>query len=161
VFAAWIFVTGSDRYLDTREMMGDVALQNMSDTIKVRSGSLGMEIDELIPIIQEHAQPDETILVMAHSPLIYVVAERHSPGYFDVVMPGTFRDPEEQRDFIEHLEKAPPTVIILPRQPFDNDAKRGLRFSAPILRRWVGQNYRTVHDSARYRLLIPIEASES
>lgn len=159
IFAAWTFATGSDRYLDTRKMMGGVALENMSDTIKVRSGSLGMEIDKLIPIIQEHSQPDDTILVMAHSPLIYVVAERHSPGFFDVIMPGTFRDPKEQRDFLEHLKEAPPAVIVVPRQPFDNDKKRGLRYSAPLLRRWVGENYRAIHNSPRYRLLVPIEAS--
>jgi hypothetical protein len=159
IFSVWTFLTGSDRFLDTTEMMGGVPLENISNTIKVRSGSLGMEIDELVPIIQKHAEPDDTILVMAHAPLIYVVAERHSPGYFDVVMPGTFRDPQEQKDLIEHLEQARPAVIVLPRQSFDGIKSRGLRHSAPLLRRWVGENYRKVHDSRRYRLLIPIEAN--
>ena len=157
VFALWTFATGSDRYLDTKEMMGGVPLENVSDTIKVRTRSLGMEIDQLIPVIQEYSEPDETILVMAHAPLIYVVAERHSPGYFDLVMPGTFRDPKEQTDYIAHLEKDRPAVIVIPRQSFDNDRSRGLRVSAPLLTRWVSQNYRAIHDSPRYRLLIPTE----
>ncbi len=158
IFAAWIFFNGSDRYLDTTEMMGDRPLTHISDQIKVRSGSLGMEIDGLVPIIQEHAREGETILVMAHSPLLYVVAERHSPGYFDVVMPGTFRDPREERDLITHLAQSPPAVIVLPRQPFDNDKRRGLRRSAPLLTRWVAGNYRKIHDSPRYRLMVPVDA---
>jgi hypothetical protein len=157
IFAVWAYLTGSDRYLDTTEMMGGVPIESLSNTVKVRSGSLGMEIDKLVPMIQKHAEPDDTILVMAHAPLLYVMAERHSPGYFDVVMPGTFRDAQEQRDLIEHLEQAPPAVIVLPRQPFDGLKSRGLRHSAPLLTRWVRENYRKAHDSPRYRLLTPIE----
>ena len=159
IFCAWTLAMGSDRYLDTEEMMGSVRLENIPDPIHVRKGSLGMEIDELIPVIQQHSEPDETILVMTHSPLLYVVAERHSPGYFDLVMPGTFRSQQEQIDLIEHLKEAPPAVIVLPRQPFDKIKKRGLRYSAPLLTGWVAQNYAPIHDSPRYRLLVPKEAN--
>jgi hypothetical protein len=158
VLGAWTFANGSDRYLDTQKMMGDLRLEHISDEVRVRSRSLGMEIDQLIPVIQKYSEPDQTILVMAHSPLIYVVAERHSPGYFDVVMPGTFRDDDEQFTYIARLEDAPPAVIVLPRQPFDRDPRRGLAHSAPQLLRWVGERYRAVHDSPRYRILIPIES---
>ncbi len=154
VFVAWTFATGSDRFLDADGMMGGRPLENISSETKGRSGSLGMEIGRLIPFIQEHAGPDDTILVMAHAPLIYVVAERHSPGYFDVVMPGTFRSPQEQMDFIEHLEEHPPAVVVWPRQPFDNDKSRGLRVTAPLLWHWVSENYRPRHESPRYRILV-------
>ncbi|MFP6655578.1 MAG: hypothetical protein VCB25_08115 [Myxococcota bacterium] len=159
ILGAWTFANGSDRYLDTQKMMGNLRLENISDDIRVRSRSLGMEIDQLIPVLQKYAEPDETILVMAHSPLIYVVAERHSPGYFDVVMPGTFRDDQEQFAYLARLEAAPPAVIVLPRQPFDRNPQRGLAHSAPHLLHWVGQHYRAVHDSPRYRILIPIDSS--
>ena len=158
IFAVWVFLNGSDRFLDKTKAMGGVPLANLSAQIKVPPGSLGKEIDALIPIIQEYARPDETLFVMAHAPLIYVVAERHSPGYFDVVMPGTFRDRREQRDLISRLEQSPPAVIIRPRHPFDGDKMRGLRYSAPLLARWVGLNYRMIHESPRYRILVPRKA---
>jgi hypothetical protein len=126
-------------------------------SIEVRSGSLGHEIDKFIPVIREHAGPEDTILVMTHSPLIYVLADRHSPGYFDVVMPGTFRTLKEQVDFVAHLKQAPPAVIVWPRKPFDGDNTRGLPSSARRVGLWVDRNYRSIHHSARYRILVPIE----
>ncbi len=92
---------------------------------------------------------------MAHAPLIYVVAERNSPGFFDVIMPGTFRSPAEEKFLLERLIASPPAVVVWSRQPFDNLASRGLKRSAPRLSRWVAGNYRAIHESPRYRILIP------
>ena len=160
VLGTWTFAIGSDRYLDTQESMGSIPLENLSERIEVRARSLGHEIDGLIPVIQENASPTDTILVMAHAPLIYLLANRHSPGYFDVVMPGTFRTVREQTDFIGHLEAAPPAVIVWPRKPFDNDEDRGLPKTARHVGAWVGRNYRSIHHSARYRILVPNTTDE-
>lgn len=160
VLGGWIFASGSDLYLDTNSSMGDITLESVPGKIEVRSRSLGHEIDGLIPLIQEYAGPEDTILVMAHAPLIYVLSDRHSPGYFDVVMPGTFRTQKEQVEFVAHLSQSPPAVIVWPRKPFDRDKARGLSKSARRVGLWVNQNYKPIHRSARYRILVPKEDDE-
>ncbi len=161
LFLAWSVVIGSNQFLDQARMMGQTPLENVSNGIRVRSHSLGWVIDRLIPIIRRHAAPDETILVMSHAPLLYVVAERHSPGSFDLIMPGTFRSAEEERSTIARLESDPPAVVVWPRQPFDRNRERGLDRSAPELRRWVLDRYRPIADSRFYRILVPRDADDS
>jgi hypothetical protein len=158
VFGAWTFMNGSDRFLDQQAMMGGASLRNIDATIKVRQRSLGMLVNRLVPFIQRYAGPDETILVMTHAPLLYVVSDRHSPGYFDVIMPGTFRVPEEEQGFLEHIKNEPPAVVVWPRQPFDRDESRGLEETAPVLSGWISDHYRSVLDTPLYRILIPNEA---
>lgn len=154
VFGIWTFLNGSDRFLDQEAMMGGSSLQHVGGTIKVRPRSIGMLVDRLVPVIQKHAEPDETILVMAHAPLLYVLTERHSPGYFDVVMPGTFRRPEEEQGFLERIKNAPPEVVVWPRQPFDRNRNRGLEQTAPVLSGWISDNYRSILDTPLYRIMI-------
>jgi hypothetical protein len=158
VFAAWAFMNGSDRFLDQQAMMGGTPLQNVGGEINVRRRSLGMLVDRLVPVIQKHADPDDTILVMTHAPLIYVVTDRHSPGYFDVVMPGTFRRPEEEQGFLERIQNEPPAVVVWPLQPFDRNPNRGLEQTAPVLSAWIADNYRPVLNSPLYRIMIPKES---
>lgn len=151
----WIFLYGSDQYLDQAKMMGDSPMRNVSETIRLRPRSLGGIIDRLIPVIQKHAKPGETILVMSHAPLFYVLADRHGPGYFDVVMPGTFRRPEEEQGYLERIQADPPAVVVWPRAPFDHNQSRGLESSAPVLSRWITDHYHSVLDAPLYRIMIP------
>jgi hypothetical protein len=157
LLAGWAFLNGSDRFIDQQAMMGDSSLRHVGGTIKVRPRSLGMLVDRLTPIIQKHAEPDDTILVMTHAPLFYVLTDRHSPGYFDLIMPGTFRRPEEEQGFLERIQKAPPAVVVWPRRPFDQDETRGLEQTAPVLSAWVSEQYHSILDTPLYRIMVPID----
>jgi len=94
---------------------------------------------------------------MTHAPLFYVLADRHSPGYFDLVMPGTFRHPDEEQGFLERIQNAPPAVVVWPRQPFDRDESRGLEQTAPVLSAWVSEQYHAILDTPLYRIMLPID----
>jgi|GEM_PF-1434530 len=155
VFGVWVFMNGSDRFLDREAVMGNTVLHSVSRTIMVESGSRASMVDALIPVIREHSTPEDTILVMAHAPLIHVLSERHSPGYFDVIMPGTFRNPEEEQGFLERVQEDPPAVVLWPRQFFDKMKIRSLAYTAPLLGRWIAENYRQAHESPIYRIMIP------
>ena len=155
VFGTWVFLYGSERFLDTTEMMGDQPLRSLNGAVEVRARSIGGVVDRLIPVIREHAAPDQTILVLTAAPLFHVLADRRSPGYFDVVMPGTFRTPQEEIDFVERLRAAPPAVLIWPRQPFDRTPARGLARTAPRLHAWALEHYETLQDAPIYRLMVP------
>ncbi|HEB90508.1 MAG TPA: hypothetical protein ENI85_13130 [Deltaproteobacteria bacterium] len=152
---AWIVLIGSNQFLDQARTMGRTPLENVSSRIYVKPRSLGWVIDQLIPVIRRHADADDTILVMSHAPLIYVLTERHSPGSFDLIMPGTFRTPDEERSTIARLESDPPAVVVWPRQAFDRNPERGLDRSAPELWRWILDHYRPVATSPLYRILVP------
>lgn len=112
-----------------------------------------MIVDDLVPVIQKHAGPDDTILVMTHAPLFYVLTERHSPGYFDVIMPGTFRQPEEEENFLARVQQTPPSVVVWPRQPFDKNRNRGLERTAPLLSAWISDHYRSILTTRLYRIM--------
>lgn len=160
VLALWVFLYGSDRYLDRSAMMGDLPLASLSGEVRVRPRSLGQLVDRLVPVIQRYSDPDEEILVMTHAPLLHVLADRHSPGYSDIVMPGTFRDAAEERGFLERLRRRPPAVVVWPQEPFDRNPRRGLDRTAPRLREWVLDHYETRYDDPVYRVMVPKGAPE-
>lgn len=152
---AWVFASGADRYLDRDGTMGATPLASVADRILVSRNGSARELDRKIPLIQQYARPDQTVLVMTNAPLLYVLAQRHSPGYHDVVMPGTFRTSEEERRFVERLQADPPAVVVWPVGDFDGIPERGLAHSAPMLSRWVRRSYRLVGDQRLYRILVP------
>ena len=63
------------------------------------------------------------------------------PGYFDTVMPGTFTDPAQELEFLDHLMRSPPKLAIWPREVFDDMPERKVQRSAPEIIRWVRVNY--------------------
>jgi hypothetical protein len=83
------------------------------------------------------------------------VADRSGPGYFDIVMPGTFLDAEEQQEFVRHLESAPPALVVWPREPFDRMPSRGVAATAPTLVAWIRGHYAPLRTSERYLYLAP------
>jgi hypothetical protein len=159
VFVAWSFSNASDRSLSLDATMGDSPLRATSGRIKVGPRNSAKVLDKLIPLIQAHSEPDDTILVMSSDPLVHVLAERHGPGYFDVIIPGTFRSPEEEQTFLERIEDEPPAVVVWPRFHFDNMVSRGVDRIAPRLTLWVTGNYHVVAKTPVYLVLVP-EAEE-
>jgi hypothetical protein len=155
VFAIWSFLHSSDRYLDQEKMLGDLPLKVTSGEIRTWRESYGRILDDMVPVIQAHSDPDDTIFVMTNAPLFYVIAERHSPGYLDFVMPGTFRTAQEELDMLERLKADPPAVVIWPRHHFDQTPARGLGRTAPVLSKWVLKNYRSLGKAPVYAVMVP------
>jgi hypothetical protein len=155
VLGFWIYVNGADQFLNQEAMMGRTPVRHMADSTKVTARSEAAVFNHLIPIIREHTGPDDRILVMTNRPMIHVLAQRRSPGYFDVIMPGTFRTPEEEESFLERIEADPPALIVWPRQHFDRRRDRGLEATAPRLSKWVIDHYRVEATLPLYKLLLP------
>jgi hypothetical protein len=145
ILTGWIYLIGSDRYVGPSILRGETPSESVKEEILLKKGRATI-FDAQIPIIQEHAKPGDTILVMFHAPLLYVLAERHSPGYHDLIMPGTFRSPEEEQAFLQRLEASPPALVVWPRLNFDRMPSRGIRETAPQIGRWVQRNYQLADD---------------
>ena len=134
--------------------MGNRPVESTGGRIKMRPRSVGQVLDRVVPAIQEHSAPDETILVMTHAPLLYVLADRHSPGFNDFVMPGVFRDAAAEQKMRDLVEADPPAVIVWPTQHFDRMPSRGINVTAPRLGEWVAREYTSVLKSRDFFVLV-------
>jgi hypothetical protein len=154
VLAGWIYLIFADRFVCPPAGMGVTRLESAKEEIWVGEQADVRIIDQKLPLIQQYSDPDDTILVMTHAPLLYVLAERHSPGYYDVIMPGTFLSREEERKFLERLKAAPPAVVVWPSAHFDGVRSRGIRRTAPVIGRWILENYHIVGDRMQYMIMV-------
>ena len=154
VLAGWTYLLGSDRYIGPLDAMGELRLESVKADITIHEREDVRIIDDKLPLIQQHSDPGDTILVMTHAPLLYVLAERHSPGYHDVIMRGTFRGREEERRFLERVKAAPPAVVVWPSTHFDRTRSRGIPVTAPDLGRWIVENYDIVGDRRQYMIMV-------
>jgi len=143
VFAAWVVLQGSDLYLDPVER-GVHSLHSLDGRVGIRSADRALRIDRSVQRIARLTQPHQTVLDLTHAPLLYVLAKRRGPGYGDVVTPGVFADPLDEREFVERLRRDPPELVLWPTHPFDDMPSRSLEAFAPRLTRFVRKNYRRV-----------------
>ena len=155
VFLVWASLNASDRVLSIpNAFMGDTRLEVVAEPVWLKPGP-GFIVDRIVRAIENHSEADETLLVMSHAPMLHVLSGRHSPGYHDVVMPGTFLSSEEEQEFIQRLQETPPAVVLWPRIHFDSRPSRGINRTAPQLARWVSEHYAFAEDLPEYVLLKP------
>ena len=150
----WIFLLGSDRYLDPARR-GLHPLRALNGSVAISSRSEARQIDRVVKTLRESTRPGEIVLNLSPSPLFHVLAERSGPGYFDVLMPGTFLDEGEELEFLARLQQSPPAAVIWPGAPFDNMASRSIRRTAPHLVRWVEERYEARGSHQRWLLMFP------
>jgi len=153
ILSVWVFLFRSDEYLDADGLMGASPLECVEGVTAVRTWSRWRTLDHVVPRIKQLAEPGQTILIMTHAPMLYVLTGRSGPGYHDLVMPGTFLGESEERVFLERLEAAPPAVVVWPRRHFDGFPSRGISYTAPLLGQWVQENYRPVSLPKRHQRL--------
>lgn len=161
VFLGWALLSASDRVTSIpNAFMGETRLEIEGESVWLKPGPAFI-IDRIARAIADHSGADETVLVMSHEPMLHVLSGRHSPGYHDVLMPGTFLSAAEEQEFLRHLREAPPAVILWPRLHFDSRPSRGINRTAPELARWVSEHYVFAEDLPEYVLLRPRPAEAS
>ena len=109
------------------------------------------KVDPSVAMIRRWSRPGDTVLDLSSSPLLLVLSERFGPGYADIVMPGTFRNEEEELRFVERLDADPPILLLEPTQPFDGRPENALSLASPHFSAWIEKNYRR---TARNQFLI-------
>lgn len=117
------------------------------------------EVDSVALWLRTRTPPGERILDLSASPILHVLADRPGPGHADVVMPGTFHDASEEQAFLARVRDAAPAAVVLPRQDFDRDPRRGLEATAPRLLAWVRERYRPAARTRHYLVMVPIDAA--
>jgi hypothetical protein len=134
--ATWVFLSGADLWL-SKERRGLHPLASTGGVVRIADPELAKVWDGLVAGLKR-LPPDARVLDLTVSPMLYVLSGRLGPGEFDVVMPGTFLDDEEEEGFVERLERSPPAGLIAPHRL--DQASRSEK-SAPILWRWMRAHY--------------------
>lgn len=152
---AWIFLSGSDLYLDP-EIRGTMPVAATGNETRVDAPHPWLRhIDRLVRRIQSIVPPGRTLLDVTGGSLIYVLSERPGPGYHDIVMPGTFLNEDEELAFLGRLDQAPPALVIASYRPFDDIKSRSLEDWAPLLGRWIDARYQVLETIGPFVLKTP------
>lgn len=155
--AAWIHWGGADRPLEPR-YRGGAPLAVLDGRVSLRETSPMRGIDRVVATIEQRTRPQDRILDLSASSLVYVLAQRLGPGHADVVMPGTFLSDAEEIAFLARLQAAPPALVVWPGKHFDEDPERSVQRSAPRVARWVQRHYRRLGPPDPFVLMVPRDA---
>jgi hypothetical protein len=155
-FAGWTYMLGTVFVL--RSERGTRPLVFAKGEIRTRDGWGGRSIDWVVAEMLRRTRPGDIVLDLTSSPMVHVLADRNGPGGADIIMPGTFLDAEEERVFIERLERNPPKLVLWPAKPFDrHSSDRRFAVFQPVLADWVRTRYAPGPKFARFRLMVPKE----
>ena len=137
VLAGWVYLSGADRALAPviRELWPHPPSRVAAPTFSEKRDAY-RALEEQFRARHREA-PRAVVLDLTATSLIYVSTGSMGPGYFDIVMPGTFLDEREERWFLAHLERSPPAGFVWPTRPFDGMPDRSLAVTAPSIARWV------------------------
>jgi hypothetical protein len=152
IFAAWILLFGVDTYLTT-ERRGEYPIEVTDPTIFVNDPDKARILTRRVERIQDLTGPDDTIFDLSVSPLFHLLTDRGGIAHSGLVMPGSFRDTQEERAVVAQLRNDPPTVVIAPLNDFDGKPSRSVGVTAPRLTRWVMRHYEALFRSAEYLVL--------
>ena len=141
VFSTWVYLLGSDLYIDERAR-GRHVIPSIDPSVKYRSASRARHIGRVVGLVRRKTLPEDQILNLGPTPAFHLLTERTGPGYSDLIMPGTFFSEPEQISFLQRLREAPPAAIIWTEEDFDGYPDRSIEHSAPRIADWVRANYR-------------------
>ncbi len=152
VFASWIFLFGSDRFLAI-ERRGTHPIRAGDSTWFHRSEPLSDALSEVAAEIQKLTGPDDTIFDLSIAPMMHLFADRGGVSRSGIVIPGTFLSPEEEAAALAELQESPPAVVIVGLSHFDGAMSRSIGATAPRTTQWVGLNYVEHKKIAKYLIM--------
>jgi hypothetical protein len=159
VLAVWIFLFETDQRL-AADRRGTFPVEVLHGRISLAEDWRARRVDQRVMMLRDRTGPSDTILDLSAAPIFHVLTGRPGPGLFDIVIPGTFLNEDEERAFVERLEASPPAVVVASVKPFDEMRSRAVSVTAPQVARWLRSNYRIDHVAGDYKLWVPRESAE-
>jgi hypothetical protein len=160
ILGTWIFLFETGQRLSA-ERRGTFPIEVLSGRISLAERWRTKLVDGRVMMLSEHTRAGDTILDLSAAPLYHVLAKRRGPGLFDIVVPGTFLDEEEEHRFVKRLEANPPAVVVVSAKPFDEMRSRATSVTAPQVAEWLRSHYRVDHAAGDYKLWVPRESPRS
>jgi len=158
LFALWIFLTASDRFLPKRQRE-NIPLQSLAGEVRLQRSSTAQGIDWSVYSILTRTRPGDTILDLSASPLFFVLTDRNGSGVSDPVIPGTFISDAEEIRYVEALQRKPPALVLRPDIPFDRDPRRSIEHIAPRVAAWVDAHYQVREERNGFVVMLPNAAA--
>ena len=155
-----MFLSGSDLYLGP-ELRGKQPVTTLGSQTAISPGHPFEEFDGIVSEIRRRTSPEDAILDLSALSLLHVASERRGPGGADVLMPGTFLNPAEERSFLARLERSPPALVIALRKPADKTRLPAISHWAPELLVWIRDRYDLRRRTKDFILFFPRSSQES
>lgn len=153
MLGSWIFLARVDEI--TQPKAANVRrLESTQQKILVQPIVKSFHIDRTVHLLQRFAEPQDTILNLAPTPLFHILSGRTGPGYLDVIMPGTFLTPEAEIGFLERVKADPPAAVVWPLRDFDDMEERSVSRTAPRLSEWVKRNYTPIPRQRSWAVMV-------
>jgi hypothetical protein len=157
-FAGWTYMLGTVFVIRSERGTRPLVFSNGEISAKVWGGKA---IDWVVGEMLRRTRKGDVVLDLTSSPMVHVLADRNGPGGADIIMPGTFLDAEEERVFIERLERNPPKLVLWPTKPFDrHSSDRRFAVFQPLLADWVRTRYEPGPKFGRFRLMLPKQTGD-
>jgi hypothetical protein len=154
LLALWVFLCASDRFL-LPSKRGHIPVQAVDDAVSIQRKVVAQAISWSVVGIQTWSRPGDTLLDLTAAPLLHVITGRNGVAFGDPLIPGSFLDDEEEARYVAALVRTPPTVVLQPERPFDNDPERAIEKTAPRVTAWVAENYHRVSMRRGIAVLVP------
>ena len=112
------------------------------------------EIEGMIAYIDKITNAGEPILVIPYAPMIYYLADRENPTYFDAIFPGTFEDEAMEKSFINDIKKNKIRLIVYQDIAFTDKESSRLKNYARPLYDYIMQNYKPAAKFGDYQIFL-------
>ncbi len=113
-------------------------------------------LEEVVDRIEIYTDRGAPILALPLNPVFYFLTDRINPTPYDWILPGML-DETAQTQVVRQLQQAQPQLIVYVDIPIDGKEERRLSNYAPVLFRFIADNYRFEEMIGLFQILLPKE----
>jgi hypothetical protein len=106
--------------------------------------------------IKQYSQPGDSIFAIPLNPVFYYLTDRINPTLYDWILPGMLNK-EKQLEAVEALKANPPKLILYVDIPIDGREDRRFANYAPIIFKYITDNYFLSELVGFFQILLPKE----
>lgn len=111
-------------------------------------------LKKLVSRIHLYSREGDPIFVLPLNPVFYFLTDRINPTLHDWILPGML-DKEHQEKVVSQLEAKMPKLIVYADIAIDGKEDRRFSNYAPIIFKFIAENYRLIESFGFFNVLIP------
>jgi len=115
---------------------------------------------EVVDRIEIYTDKGDPILTLPLNPIFYFLTDRVNPTRYDWILPGMLTVEEEQR-MVEGLKINRPKMVIFVDIPIDGKEERRLANYAPLLYKFLRENYQFDEIIGLFQILLPRQEKQT
>lgn len=115
---------------------------------------------DIVDIINIYTRKGDPIFAIPLNPIFYYLTDRINPTPYDWILPGML-DEEAQKKVVEQLKANKPKLMVYVDIPIDGREERRFSRYAPIVFKYIAENYRLETLVGFFQILAPPEGSRA